>query len=513
MESCSVGVLGLDALSYEYLTKIAESGYAPTLKYLMSHGFAYTLRALEPVPPLTPTSWASILTGVNPGKHGVPGFCDREGRLVTAERLEHPRVCEMVALNGRSSVIINPIPEYPLYALRGCHALSHGFFAPRPLCNSDLLARYLDSAPSPDLKYSYNDCRVAAVQREQYEYYLGIVEEVVERVDGLALLWVNLDYPDNYLHVCPSAVPKCGRVGVRSEEVAVVRVIDRIARVLLESLDVVIVVSDHGFSRYDKTIYLNSFLRLKGYVEVTRERSRAPSLPEPLERAERRLVKVRVSQRARRMVRALHLGGLASAALRLLRRLNVNVKVERGLFVDRVKSKAYMPFSSYMGLVVKGDWLIGQVIGDLKGLEGVLVAKKGSEYAWGPYASRLPDVVVLPDFFRGYLISDEVGENEVVRERAAVWHHPDGVFLIGPSSRLHCADVHPSKAGSVLKPYVVANVILPLLGMPVSHVADGVNEARMVLGENVIITERNYTSKWRVIKRARALRGARPRAA
>ncbi len=57
----SVVVLGFDALS-------------PWMVELMPILRSMEWRVLDSVVPLTPPSWASIMSGVNPGKHGVLSF-------------------------------------------------------------------------------------------------------------------------------------------------------------------------------------------------------------------------------------------------------------------------------------------------------------------------------------------------------------------------------------------------------------------------------------------------------
>ena len=503
MRNHTIGVLGLDGLSQEYLSRMVDSGFAPTIKSLVSGGYTYTLRAFEPVPPITSTSWTSILTGVNPGKHGIPGFYDCNGRLITAEDLEHPRVCEILAFNGEESILINPIPDYPVYTISKCHILSHGFFTPKPLCNSEILRKYVSKAPSLNLKYMYYDCRIASTLREFYEYYLYIVEELLDHNRPISprLFWLNLDFPDHYLHRCPSVL-KGARIS--RDEARIIEIMDKITRKLLDNFDFVVVVSDHGFSFYDKIVYVNSLLKLKGYVKVTYERERAVSLPERVDVSER-IFRIGIGYRLYRIIRVLHLRRLVTSIIGLLGRLGVSVRVEKKVFVDRFESKAYMPPKGYMGLVVKDKRLIDEVIRVLRGVEGLLLVKKNTEYAWGPYADRLPDVVVLPDFYRGYIVSEDVAKDVIVEKKSTIWHHPDGVFIIGPSKRLEEANVHPMREHGVIQPYTVTNVILSLLSIPLSHIADGVEEVKSILGGNVGIERKNYITKWRLVKQIKRM--------
>jgi predicted AlkP superfamily phosphohydrolase/phosphomutase len=61
--------VGLDAACWAYVNPLLASGRLPALQRLMDTGVWGTLYST--LPALTPTAWASIITGKNPGKHGV----------------------------------------------------------------------------------------------------------------------------------------------------------------------------------------------------------------------------------------------------------------------------------------------------------------------------------------------------------------------------------------------------------------------------------------------------------
>jgi len=62
-------VVGLDAACWDYVEPLLRSGRMPTLERFMDTGFWGTLNST--MPPWTPTAWSTIITGKNPGKHGV----------------------------------------------------------------------------------------------------------------------------------------------------------------------------------------------------------------------------------------------------------------------------------------------------------------------------------------------------------------------------------------------------------------------------------------------------------
>lgn len=62
-------VVGLDAACWDYLNPLLKVGKLPTLQRLIDTGTWGTLHSTMPAH--TPTAWASIITGKNPGKRGV----------------------------------------------------------------------------------------------------------------------------------------------------------------------------------------------------------------------------------------------------------------------------------------------------------------------------------------------------------------------------------------------------------------------------------------------------------
>ncbi len=69
-------VLGLDGLDARLVERGLAEGKLPHLSRLRERG-GYS-RLLSSVPPQSPTAWASVITGTNPGKHGIFDFIQRD---------------------------------------------------------------------------------------------------------------------------------------------------------------------------------------------------------------------------------------------------------------------------------------------------------------------------------------------------------------------------------------------------------------------------------------------------
>ncbi len=65
-------ILGLDSLNWKVLQPLLDAGAMPRLKALQTSGSHGILRST--LPPTTPPAWATFMTGVEPGVHGIIGF-------------------------------------------------------------------------------------------------------------------------------------------------------------------------------------------------------------------------------------------------------------------------------------------------------------------------------------------------------------------------------------------------------------------------------------------------------
>ena len=86
-----VFVLGLDGATWDILGPLADAGDLPNLARLRERGASGVLRSV--FPPLSPVAWTGVMTGKNPGKHGVFEFLEFDhnplgGRVNTSRSIK-----------------------------------------------------------------------------------------------------------------------------------------------------------------------------------------------------------------------------------------------------------------------------------------------------------------------------------------------------------------------------------------------------------------------------------------
>jgi predicted AlkP superfamily phosphohydrolase/phosphomutase len=118
-------VIGLDGATFDVIRPMIAAGELPNLAALMDKGSSGYLEST--VPSFSPPAWASFMTGMNPGRHGIFGFVNfdpqsythLDSRPVTARSLVGHTFFDILSQAGyRLAVITVPI-TYPAWAING----------------------------------------------------------------------------------------------------------------------------------------------------------------------------------------------------------------------------------------------------------------------------------------------------------------------------------------------------------------------------------------------------------
>ncbi len=69
-----VVIIGLDGVPYGMLDEFCRNGVMPNTRRLVDDGVFS--RMSSSIPEISSVAWASMITGANPGQHGIFGFMD-----------------------------------------------------------------------------------------------------------------------------------------------------------------------------------------------------------------------------------------------------------------------------------------------------------------------------------------------------------------------------------------------------------------------------------------------------
>jgi predicted AlkP superfamily phosphohydrolase/phosphomutase len=289
----SLIIIGLDSvpprLAFDLL-----AGEMPHLSALRRDGSSGPLRSTDP--PVTVPSWVTMTSGRDPGELGIYGFRRRRRgsydlSLAGAADLGHPRLWDLVAERGGTSVVVSVPLTYPPRLAKGVMAScfltpgSTSSWLSPPGGRAALEGRfgpYLVDVPEHrggDRAGLLDGCR--ALTRQHF----GIFRELVSATSPDLAMLVDLA-PDRLHHgMLASLLPEHPRHDPGGAFVEGCReyygeLDDEIGRTLdlAGPQTVILVVSDHGVQPLEGAFCVNEWLIDEGYL-VLEER---PASPTPL---------------------------------------------------------------------------------------------------------------------------------------------------------------------------------------------------------------------------------------
>jgi len=120
-----VVVIGLDGLDPGRVRRLLSEGQLPNFRKLAEEGTLSDLTTT--LPPISPVAWSSFQTGVNPGKHNIYDFLNRDLRTYLPE-LSSARIVEGTATGwrkwfGGSGVVRLLRKSQPFWKILGDHGI------------------------------------------------------------------------------------------------------------------------------------------------------------------------------------------------------------------------------------------------------------------------------------------------------------------------------------------------------------------------------------------------------
>lgn len=122
-------VVGLDGATLDLIVPWMDEGKLPILNRLRKQGSSGILRST--IPPYSAPAWTSIVTGVNPGRHGIYDFFRTDSLsfdLISSRQRRVPAIWNYLSAMGKKSLVINVPGTYPPEEISG--VMISGLLAP-----------------------------------------------------------------------------------------------------------------------------------------------------------------------------------------------------------------------------------------------------------------------------------------------------------------------------------------------------------------------------------------------
>jgi predicted AlkP superfamily phosphohydrolase/phosphomutase len=509
-------VVGLDSATFDLIIPWAEEGKLPTFSELLEKGACGPLESVKP--PLSAQAWSTVLTGKNPGKHGIFGFkhpSKTDGQLphVTSMSIRAKTILELLSELGKGVISVNVPMTYPPYAVNGI--LVSGMGSPGTGSNftypaefKDELMRVTRGRYSVDLHWAgyLND------QNRMARAVIDLMEMVDSRIeatrymmhtrpwDFFMVVFMAIDQIQHYFWKTmdphhPAYKPELER-RFKNPILRVYQKLDAFLGWLLGVIDedtTLLVISDHGAGPFlHKTIYVNEWLRRKGLLSLRDADKRRGSA---IKRSVRRLWRDAIEACWRQLFRRLD-SKQKDFLVRLLPRVRQRVAAFIALpDVDPHLTQCYVAENLNTirinvknpggngGVVEPGkpyealrDYLIREIESFVDPETGERLINKvyrREEIYRGPYVEEAPDLLIEPVNY-AYEISKRVLENdrEGLTGNTGTWkgisgsHRQHGILMAYGRNIARTRVMNAELAD-------IAPTILHLLGVSIPDEMDG----------------------------------------
>ncbi len=258
MDPAKLLLIGFDGLDYDLIRKHPSD--MPNFSKLLAEGVLTPLASTHP--PITPGAWASICSGVNPGRTGLLGFFLRRDYAfvpVTLQRTPARALWEYCAEQGFSCGIVNvpwpgPVPEGVCFGITGRFTS----LETRP---PSLEQRILDMGYRPEVHHPSEFSSIHGFLRfafEQAEACTRVTRHLIEdRRPEVCMVVYNL--PDMALHAMLT----------EKQIQRVYKEIDKNLGELLPLGERHVVVSDHGINIIEGPVfYFGEWLVQEGFLTL-----------------------------------------------------------------------------------------------------------------------------------------------------------------------------------------------------------------------------------------------------
>jgi predicted AlkP superfamily phosphohydrolase/phosphomutase len=265
-------IIGLDGMPYRLIRDLAESGVMSNTRAIIENGVFKQMQSS--IPEISSVAWSSIITGANPGHHGIFGFTDIPPRTY---RLSFPNFNDLKMPPfwkhkglGRS-IIINVPFTYPANSLDG--VLIAGFVA------LDLRKATYPPALVPKLnEMSYQIDVDSNKAHESLDLFLKDLDRTLQgRIAAYRYLWDKEDWQtfmlvftgtDRLAHFLWDAYEDESHKYHRAfldHLHQIDNVIGEIAS-RTNTGDSLLLLSDHGFELLEYDVYVNFFLSQESFL-------------------------------------------------------------------------------------------------------------------------------------------------------------------------------------------------------------------------------------------------------
>ncbi|UCE98995.1 MAG: alkaline phosphatase family protein [Planctomycetota bacterium] len=265
-------IIGMDGVPSGMIEGFAAAGVMPNISKLISQGVFKQIRSS--IPEVSSVAWSSMITGENPGAHGIFGFMDL---FSESYKMRFPNFNDLKAppfwdqWEGKC-VVVNVPSTYPVREMNG--VIISGFVS------IDFEKSVYPKSLIPQLKnFDYRLDVDSQKAHSSMELFLADLDKTLEaRIKAFRYLWKEVEWQsfmfvftgtDRLMHFLWDAYEDKGHKW-HNYFVEHFRKIDEVIGEIsgrIGDSDLLIIHSDHGFERLDKDVYISYVLSENGFLQ------------------------------------------------------------------------------------------------------------------------------------------------------------------------------------------------------------------------------------------------------
>lgn len=257
-----VVVIGLDGASSEFMQRCIDEADLQNIEELSQRGSFNTMNST--LPPLTPSGMSSYLTGSDPGNHGVYGFEKRNMLDYETSTVNSLNIGETLpeAVDGRS-VMINVPMTYPVREINGVMVSgfpgsTSGEYVHPPTLKKDLEERNYTVTTAGNFGGGEE------LERDVFEAFETRRQVSLDYMERFEWDYFNVMFTGDarLMHFSEPSCQGAIKDYYRGLDEFVGKVDDRTGE-----NTTIILMSNHGFKRLDKKMYMYTFLKQNDYLK------------------------------------------------------------------------------------------------------------------------------------------------------------------------------------------------------------------------------------------------------
>ncbi len=472
-------LIGLDGATWDIVEKGIKTNKLTTFRVLIEEGVWGKLKST--IPPVSPSAWTSIFTGVNPGKHGIFGFVKEDKTshflvpISSKDRKCEP-IWKILSENGKRVIAMNIPFSYPPDKVNGIMSSGLG----TPSVNSDFTYppsfkdRILRKFPDFDVDFDEELLadkpdklinKIKKVTKAEIELSKYLLEN--EDWDLFIFVFRALDVIQHFFWNKLEIILEFYQMFDNLLGYIIKTIINKNENIIL------FVCSDHGFNNLHTLVYLNNWLESLGLFTYKKNSKGIRNKVIKAEKIQKILLKLGFKRFTRILKR--------NKILRFLLKIVPSESIGYIYRIDWSKTKAYFSEATY-GIHINTsnkkeyayirEYIIREAHKLVDPLTNEMVFKriyKKEDLYRGPCAKDSPDIVLLKKegyrFVGGY---NEDGNIFVRSLRETGDHNEENGILIVYGNGI--------KRGYIIEEanvYDILPTVLHILQLPIPAYVDG----------------------------------------